>query len=299
MARILKLLDPIADFPSATASFLRACEVRNLSTRTLHFYSEYLQPWLIFAEKEGLTPRSTSPGHLQGFLLSLPAYLSPATKNAHLRAVKALFGWLVGEGWLEKNPVAGMKPQKERRTVLPVFSAEALAALLAQPDRKTFCGLRDYTLMVILADTGLRISEALGLRLGDVDLREGLLTVVGKGNKMRQVPIGQKAKRVLWRWIEARGDIPGQDLVFVNRRGEAWRFRQAERAIAQYGRKAKLRGVRVSPHTFRYTFATMFTLQRILGHSSLEMVRRYAQQVVSDLQEKHRIYSPVDRMMRR
>jgi len=303
---ILKLLDPLADLPSALASFLRAGEAKNLSGRTLEFYQESLRPFMAFASREGLTPRSTTRAHLQEFLLSLPAHLRPASKNAHLRAVKAFFGWMVKEGWLKRNPASGVNQQKERRAVLPVFSPEGLAKLLAQPDRKSFCGLRDWTLMVILADCGLRISEALNLRIGDVDLRESLLTVLGKGNKQRQVPIGQVAKRALWRWLEARGEIPGQDLVFVNQRGEACKRRQAEKAIANYGRRAGL-PVKATPHVFRRFFATqwvksgadLFSCQRILGHSSLEMVRRYAQQVVSDLQEKHRIYSPVDRMMRR
>lgn len=307
MARILKLVDPVGEFKPVVASFLHDCEVRNLSPRTLHYYQEYLVPWLAFAENEGITPRSTTPQHVKDFLLYLPAKLSPATRNSHLRAVKALFGWMTREGWIEENPAGAVKQQKERRSMFPTFSQEALAKLLAQPNRKTFCGLRDYTLMVLLADTGVRISEALGLRICDVDIREGLVTVLGKGNKMRQVPIGQTTKRVLWKWLEFRGEIPGQDRIFPNRYGEVWLSRQAEKSIAEYGNKADIKGVRVSPHTFRYTFATMwlrsggdlFTLQRILGHTSLEMVRRYAQQVVSDLQEKHRIYSPMDRLIRK
>ena len=168
-------------------------------------------------------------------------------------------------------------------------------------------GRRDYALCVLLVDTGLRVSEATGLNLGDVDWVESTVLVMGKGRKQRRVPFGGVAKRALVKWIEVRGEIPGQEALFITRTEDRLRRERAFCLIQHYGKKARIQGVRVSPHSLRYTFATMwlrsggdlFTLQRILGHTSLEMVRRYAQQVVTDLQEKHRIHSPMDRLARR
>jgi integrase/recombinase XerD len=302
--RILSF-QPARSFEEALRAFSFYCESKNLSPQTSDWYSRRLRAFLDWARNRELLPEKVDAQHLREYLLSLTH--KPPTVNGYLRALRAFFSYLHREGCLPQNPAKGLEPQRELRAVFPTFSPEQLRKLLSACNRKTFCGLRDYTLILLFADTGLRVSEVLGLRFQDIDLGEGLLLVNGKGRKQRQVPMGAQLKREFWRYLAARGDLAGQDLVFVSRTGERLSRTDCAKALRRLGRKAKLQGVRVSPHTFRYTFATMwlrsggdlFTLQRILGHSSLEMVRRYAQQVVTDLQDKHRIHSPVDRLVRR
>ena len=294
------------DWNLAAAWHLRFAEARGLSPHSLRHYRETLDRFLPFAEVKQLRPCDVKAQEIREFLLTLAA-LSPATRNRYLRGLKAFFNSLVKEGFLPANPAAGLPMVREFRRVLPVLSPSQVQALLRAIPPSTWMGRRDYALCVLLLDCGARISEALGAGLADVDGAEGTLLVMGKGGKERRVPFGNLAKRSLAKWLAVRGEIPGQEALFVNRYGDRLGRERAHRLIAGYGKKAGIQGVRVSPHTFRYTFATMwlrnggdlFTLQRILGHSSLEMVRRYAQQVVSDLQEKHRIYSPVDRLLRR
>jgi integrase/recombinase XerD len=292
------------DFGAAVTAYLRNAEARNLSPKTRQWYAEMLRPLVKFLE--GLTPAQVTRNHIQEYLHSLTNYSAP-TRNAHLRAVKAFFGWLHKEEYLPTNPTARVPLVKEFSKVLPTFSEAQVQSLLRVIKTTTLVGRRDYALCVLLLDTGLRISEALGLGLRDVDWTESTALVMGKGRKQRQVPFGNIAKRALIKWLEVRGEIPGQERIFVTQRGDSLnRHRFCER-LRLYARKARIEGLRVSPHTFRYTFATMwlrsggdlFTLQRILGHTTLEMVRRYAQQVVTDLQEKHRQHSPMDRMARR
>ncbi len=165
-------------------------------------------------------------------------------------------------------------------------------------------GQRDHALMLLLLDSGLRISEALSLRVDDVNWNEAVLTVIGKGGKERQVPFGAKVKRELWRYASKRGQIPGQDFLFVNRTGERLAVRQLQANLRRYAEKAQVKGVRVSPHTLRHTFAKMwilnggdpFSLQKILGHTTMDMVRRYVDLASGDVAAQHRRFSPVDRL---
>jgi len=301
---ILRLGPDLAeDFDRAVSAFLRQAEARNLSPNTLDWYGRMLRPLVKFAE--GLSPAQISRTHLQEFLLSIP--FSAANKNAHLRAVRAFFGWLHREGYLLENPAAGLPMVKEFRRVLPVLSAAQAQALLRVIDTSTWTGRRDYALCVLLLDCGARISEVLGANVSDVDWAESTLLVMGKGGKQRRVPFGNLAKRALVKWLEARGEIPGQEALFVNRYGERLRREQAHKLIQGYGKKARITGVRVSPHSLRYTFACswlrnggdLLTLKRILGHSSWKMVEHYASQTASDLVAKHGLHSPIDRLLRR
>jgi integrase/recombinase XerD len=293
------------DWGLAAAWHLRCAEARGLSPHSLRHYREALDRFLPFAEARQLRPCDVTAQEIREFLLGLGA-LSGATRNRYLRGLKAFFNALVKEGFLPANPAVGLAMVRELRRVLPVLSSSQVQALLRAIPASTWKGRRDYALCVLLLDCGARISEALGANQRDLDWAEATLLVMGKGGKERRVPFGNLARRSLAKWLAVRGEIPGQEALFVNRCGQRLGREGAQRLIAGYGQKAGIQGVRVSPHTFRYTFATMwlrnggdlFTLQRILGHSSLEMVRRYAQQVASDLQEKHRLFSPMDRLTR-
>ena len=168
-------------------------------------------------------------------------------------------------------------------------------------------GLRDRALILLLLDTGLRASELCALNVGDVDLKSGQVQVKhgqaggAKGGKGRVVFLGQTARRALWRYLAARQD--GQDSgapLFVGkleRRPNKGTLRQL---MARLGKKAEV--VNCHPHRFRHTFGLtylrsggdVFTLQALLGHSTLEMVQHYARLAQVDIEQAHRRASPVD-----
>ena len=296
---------PEADFSQALAAFLRHGEAKALSAQTLEWYEGKLRPFLEFARQASLSPSETENHHLRAFLASLSC--GPATHNGYLRALRAFFGWLHREGYLPSNPAAGLEKQKEFQRLPSALSSQQVASLLRVVNTSTWTGRRDYALYVLLLDTGLRISEALGLDLEDVNWAESTLVVMGKGRKQRQVPFGRAAKRALLKWLEARGEIPGQSAVFVTRQGERMLRRHARLQLYRHMEKARVQGVKKGPHSLRHTFATewlrgggdVFALQKILGHSTLEMTRRYVSLLTDDLRQKHRLYSPMDRMLRR
>ncbi len=175
------------------------------------------------------------------------------------------------------------------------------------PDRHTAAGFRSYTIMLLLLDTGIRLSELTGLRTQDLHLEQGYIQVQGKGEKQRLVPVGNKVRKVLWQYMARHRLEPAYPeiaSVFLDEGGRPLSNGAVYRMINRAGTRAHLEEVRCSPHTFRHTFAVtflrnggdVFSLQRILGHSSLVVVRMYANLADSDIRAQHTRYGPVDRL---
>lgn len=171
----------------------------------------------------------------------------------------------------------------------------------------TSAGYRDRTMILMLLDTGLRASELVGLAMSDVNLDDGLLKVYGKGRKERVVPIGAKVQRALWKYLQRYRPQPANPLcptLLLTRAGRPITVNRLESIIEKHGCRAGIEGVRCSPHTFRHTFAIsylrnggdVFSLQRILGHSSLNVVRIYVNLAETDVKACHQRFSPADNM---
>ncbi|WP_257206411.1 tyrosine-type recombinase/integrase [Bacillus cereus] len=181
------------------------------------------------------------------------------------------------------------------------MSVDQLKILLKQPDQRTYARFRDYVLMMLLADTGMRISEALNLQQEDIDFKTNVIELKGtstKNRKTRYVSISQKTSKLLRELIAKieEFDTPYISATVYGNTIDPARFRQR---LKMYGDKAKIKGLRVSPHTFRHTFAKYYplnngdvmTLQKILGHSSIEMVRKYINMTSKDIVAQHNKHS--------
>jgi integrase/recombinase XerD len=181
------------------------------------------------------------------------------------------------------------------------FEEAEMISLLAQPDRSSFASYRDYTIMLVLLDTGVRVSELVNMKMSDVDIHGSRVKVWGKGSKEREVIFQATTGRFLHRYMQLRGSDQ-HDYLWITDMGNPMNPRGFQERLTLYGRQAELNSVRVSPHTFRHTCAKMYilkggyilSLQKLLGHSSLEMVRHYVDLWGSDLQQMHRKYSPVE-----
>jgi site-specific recombinase XerD len=158
--------------------------------------------------------------------------------------------------------------------------------LLGIIDTKSPTGFRDWTIILTLLDTGIRVSELTELKLENVNLAQRCLKIRGKGNKERIVPIGISVQRAIAKYTNKYRPSPTYPLsgnLFLKRDGMPLTPNRIESIIKRYASKAGIQGVRSSPHTFRHTFATtylrnggdVFTLQLILGHETLYMVRNY------------------------
>ncbi|MCP3979975.1 MAG: site-specific tyrosine recombinase XerD [bacterium] len=211
---------------------------------------------------------------------------SPRSVARWIVAVRSFFGYLVREGVLTEDPAQHLDAPKVWRTLPKVLSFDEVESLLAAPDRGEARGLRDSAMLEVLYATGLRVSELLRLRLGDLHLDAGYLRCWGKGSKERVVPLSGEADRALQEYLaQARPELlKGRrtDSLFVNSRGEQLTRQGFWKAIKRYGVKAGIRNP-LSPHVVRHSFAThllengadLRAVQIMLGHSDISTTQIY------------------------
>jgi site-specific recombinase XerD len=233
--------------------------------------------------------------------------LSGHAVNTYLRSIRAFWSWLVREEIIMSSPFSKVRIPKPPKKVIATFSDKQFTAILKTINTATPAGFRDWTMILMLLDTGLRASELTGLILDDVNLEDGLMKVHGKGNKERVVPIGARVQKAVWKYQQRHRPQPANPLcptLFLTASGRSITTDRLRTIIEKYANRAGIEGVRCSPHTFRHTFAIsylrnggdVFSLQRILGHSSLEVVRIYVNLAETDVKACHRRFSPADNM---
>ena len=208
---------------------------------------------------------------------------------------------------MEVNPFNKVKIPMPPLKVIPTFSDSQIEQLLRAINTKTAVGYRNFAIILTLLDTGIRISELCSLKIEKLWLEDGIAKVLGKGNKERMIPIGKQLQRILWHYIDRCRPEPNttnNDFVFLTKAGRPLTQRRVQKMMTDYGQKAKLAGIRCSPHTLRHTAAIsflrnggdVFSLQRLLGHASLEMTRRYCELADIDVKRAHSMASPVDNL---
>jgi len=232
--------------------------------------------------------------------------LSPFTIQAKVRALKVLSSWLYSEGYTGNNLLSNIKlPKAPSKLIQPLTEAE-INQLLGSQNPLTAIGSRNTAILVTMLDCGLRSSELCNILFEDAHIEEGYLKVLGKGNKERVVPIGSLAQKVLWRYIfHFRPDPMGEtnEYLFLSLDGKHLGPNSIKLLLKRWGKRA---GVpRLHAHLCRHTYATsflnqrcgdVFRLQQILGHSTLEMVRRYVHfSSTQDMIQGH-VSSPLDRI---
>ncbi|MBT2286840.1 tyrosine-type recombinase/integrase [Paenibacillus polymyxa] len=224
--------------------------------------------------------------------------LKPSTINIRLRTVKAMFNWAISERIIKESPFENVELLKVPEEDFQVISKAQERKLFNCCELTTFLGLRDALLMSFLLDTGVRIGECMRIFVEEIDLQNRSASVraeSAKTRKARTVYFGVRTQELLviyLAWHEMNGQAPN---LFLNEYGQPLDKNWATRCISYIGKKAKITGVRISPHTFRHTFATRyikatgdpFSLRRLLGHSSMEMVNRYVNQDVADVREQY------------
>jgi integrase/recombinase XerD len=231
---------------------------------------------------------------------------SKTTVNIRLRALRACFNWLYREGQLQANPFEHVRQLRTPRQYPRVLSeAQVLALLKAARQSKTWVGKRNLTMVLTFLDGMLRLRELIDLELADVNLQARSLRVRhGKGDRERIVYIGRRLTRAMRDWLVDRGHVVGCDNIFTSRSGERLDPRNVQRILGRLGAKAGIEA-RVSPHVLRHTGATLFirnggdafSLQQLLGHSSITTTQIYVHMAGTALREAHAKASPVDRLL--
>lgn len=286
----------------------RHLQLRRRSAYTLVYYRATYRAVEAFLRGAGhsLEAEAVGLGDLREFLAHLHGRgLSEGGIDAHFRALRGIFGWATGDELLERDPTRRLERPSKPVRLPPTLGVDEYRRLLATA-KKGSQGVRDTALLVLLFDTGIRLAEVAGLRVTDLHLSEGHARVLGKGNKERIVPLGMRSSEALDRWLRKarKPRHPAVQQVFLNRSRVALTRSGVSQLLADLAAQAGVPRDHAAPHAFRRAFAVnylrnggdVFSLQHVLGHTSLEMTRRYVNLLPADLKATHLRVSPGDRL---
>jgi len=222
---------------------------------------------------------------------------APATLMRKVSAIRSFYRFLAREEVIPADPTTHLPAPRLVRQLPSVLPIEEVEQLLVQPDLSSPRGLRDRAMLELLYATGLRVSELVGLKRGEVNLEMGLVRCVGKGSKERIVPVGRPALEALGQYLRAREDA--SPALFLGNRGRPLSRVSCWRMIGRYARQAGIRTA-ISPHTLRHSFAThmldggadLRTIQELLGHASVATTQIYTHVSVDRLREAYAAYHP-------
>ena len=311
VARVAPLRLEAFGLRSVIAEYRAALRTAGRSPRTIRWYGDQLDDFVAFVERDGgrATLDDLCPPMARRWLLATQAGrdrpLAPASLAGRVRTLRAFGSWVTREYELAEDPLRRLPIPRVPQLLVPSLREADLRELLRATDTSREAE-RDRAIVLLLLDTGLRLAEAAGLRIRDVDLVEGRATVMGKGARQRMVPIGRRTRQALRRTLAALGDLRPDAPLFVTADGEPLSPHGFQQVFRRLRGRVSL-SVRCSPHVLRHTFARsflrnggdVFSLQRILGHSprSLQVTRRYLDLDDDDLRAVHRNVSPVDRLL--
>ncbi len=274
---------------------------KGLAKNSLSAYENDLTKLRAWTEKNGLAVESLTRQDLREWLIDLGR--TKLTDNSKRRLVSALRGFykfLMIDGHIKINPAENLDlPQKG--LYLPKFLNQAeMDLLLAAPDVSTENGLRDRALLELMYACGLRVSEAVDVKINDLDLDGGILTTTGKGSKTRRVPVGSSAIEWLKSYMSSRRkkeNIEIQNL-FVTLEGNVLNRQVIYKLVRDHGEKAGLKGI--SPHTLRHSFATHLvqnradirSVQQMLGHADISTTQIYTHMTDAHLRRSYDQFHP-------
>ena len=239
---------------------------------SLNTVASYCSDVKAFLEETGKDGKTVQPSDIVGYISSKD--MSKRSQARILSSLRSFFNWLILEKERGDNPCDAVDFPKLGRYIPAVLSREEVFAILDSVDTGTWNGLRDKALLETLYGCGLRVSEAVGLRISDIFFDEGFVRVIGKGNKQRLIPLGDVARDAIQAYLEARPF--DSDVLFVNAKGgklsrvSAFNLVKKQTIIAGIHKE-------ISPHTFRHSFAThlvengadLRVVQEMLGHESI------------------------------
>jgi len=264
---------------------------RGLSSNSVEAYLRDVQRLSFFAQNlasPGFEPKSFAPVHVDGFIAQLfDEGLSRNSQSRILSGVRNYCKYLLLEGILDRDPLELMDSPRPERKLPDVLSVGEIQAIIEAIDLSRKEGIRNRAILETMYSCGLRVSEVVGLRISCVDEVEGMVKVIGKGNKERIIPIGELALDTIARYIEEYRNFVDvetdyEDTLFLGRRGRELTRQMVFTMLRRTTHEAGIRK-QVSPHTFRHSFATHLmesgadirVVQEMLGHSSVSTTEIY------------------------
>lgn len=291
-----------SDLPARRAPWLNyLLAQKGLSVKTVEAYGQDLDNFCLFLDELGADPLIDADVPLLYLAWLRAGDNAASTAARRLSALKSLFDFLVEDEVVTVSPFAALETPKKPFYLPEVLSREEMDAIIALPDVRSRAGFRDRCVLELLYAAGLRVSELCGLKVGDVDLQRGLISVWGKGAKERLAPIHNLMQSLLADYLQncrpAFG--PREDYLFLNPSGMGISRQSIWKIVKKYALAAGVSRP-VSPHTFRHSFAThllaggadLRSVQTLLGHAALSATEIYTHVETSRLLETHRKFHP-------
>jgi integrase/recombinase XerD len=294
---------------SIASAFLNYLQVeKGLSANTIGGYGRDLQSFSAFLEKRRVRPAAVERDDVVDYLGSLyRRNLDSRSVARHLVTLRGFYRFLLIEDLIKSDPTLTLESPKVRRRLPTFLRVAEVEKLLAQPDLSTLGGLRDRAMIEVLYSSGLRVSELIGLRVSDLDMRTGTVRCIGKGDKERLVPIGRRALAAVEQYLasarplmmRARRMQTPVPFLFLNQRGGKITRGGVWKVLGAYGRKAGLR-LRLTPHKLRHSFAThlleggadLRSVQLMLGHADISTTQIYTHVVEERLKAVYKAHHP-------
>lgn len=291
---------------NAIDEFLIEQQIRGNSDKTVLFYARCLG---FFAKYNGFYSRSIdsiSLSDCKSYLLYLKQKnITTTTIQTYIRALRSFLSWCYCENYIEINIPEQFKLPKAKRKTIDTLTDDEIKRLFACFKSRDFCSIRNYCIVALMLDSGLRLNEVVTLERGKIHIAEGYIIVNGKGNKERIVPLGLNSKKALLRYYSIIPGCEQKTLLFL--KDNLTPISQS--TIKQLFRRLKCQSSipRLRPHLLRHTFATrylenggdIYSLQFILGHTSLEMVKKYVHLTTSKTAINFVNFSPLDNVLKK
>lgn len=299
--------------------FLIDCEIRGLTDETIKWYRKRLTLFVKKLEEVGKVTELelVRIAHLRQFVQLLMGTksgennprtptqekpLSSFTVRGYVRTIKVFFSWCFTEELITNNPSSRLVQPKAPDYLIPTFTTEHIEKMLATCNVSTSEGYRNYVLLLVLLDTGMRVSELCGLQV--TDIHDRYVKVLGKGRKEREIGLHPEVAKLLWKYVHKYrkpADF-NETTLFIGRLGEPLRYGGVKSVLQDVKKASGIDGVRVSAHTFRHTFAKfylqrggeVFKLSREMGHSTIQVTEIYLKDYrSSEARREHNAYSPI------
>lgn len=274
----------------------------NLAINTLNAYRRDLLKLEHQLHEQGCDLLEATPDNLAQILVKNESVEKSTTRARQVSVWRRFYAYIIGSGYLTKDPCARLKTPRIGLRLPKSLSEEHVEALLLAPDVDTPLGLRDRAMLELMYATGLRVSETVSLRMDRLNLLDGIVQPIGKGDKERLVPLGEVAQEWLGRYIEKSRPalLAGAqcDALIVTRRKAGMTRQMAWTLISGYASRLGLG--KVSPHTLRHAFAThlvnhgadLRAVQMLLGHSDISTTQIYTYVAHERLQRLHQQHHP-------
>lgn len=309
------------------ADYRLSLEAANRSPKTISWYMDILHRFSSFLEERGYSISVNEIGReeVRAYIKHLQeaerwankprdgkdrGKMSAYSVQGHTRAIKACWSWLSREGYIKSNPLEKFPLPKVPQYVVKTLTPEQIKLLLSTIDKTAPLGFKYYCVILVLVDTGMRISELVNIKVNDIDFQHGFITVLGKGRKQRVIPISSMTMRQLLRYQDRFRQSDGltdSPYLFPDQYGSFVSVNSIQQYLRRLAQKAGLGEVKVTPHIFRHTAAThaaaqgtsAFILKEILGHSSMQTTMRYVHLQPDDLKAQHNRFSMVNELFKK